>query len=148
MEVASAVSSLIKAGVVISGIISAFLEAPSLLRNVLDQNTAVSMIFSQIDDLISDTTAENTDKKSRIFVQQIVVVLSGCVCAFTELERAIDGLKNSDVSIWDRGKWVLRESDLRRMLCDLQNHKLSINCMLSIYACYVYGYSKVQELER
>jgi hypothetical protein len=77
MEVASAVPGLIKAGGTICGIINAFLDAPSLLRNVLDEITALSMIFSQIDDLISDTTAENTDRKSRIFVQQIVVVLTG-----------------------------------------------------------------------
>jgi hypothetical protein len=60
-------------------------------------------------------------------------VLTGCVCAFSELDRELDGLKTSNINVWDRAKLAAKEAGFNRMIVALQSHKLSLNAMLTIY---------------
>jgi hypothetical protein len=136
LSVTSSVSGLLQVVAKVAAFISSMRDAPSLMRNVLDEVTALSAIFNQVEDLISNPLNGKHDRRSMIYVHQVVTTLTGCVCAFSELEQALDGLRTGDLNVWDRGRWAAKESDFDRIMGALQNYKSSLNLMLTIFNWY------------
>jgi hypothetical protein len=140
LSVASSVAGLLQVGAKVVGFLCTMSDAPSLARHVLDQTTSLVTIFEQLDDFIAD--AERPGKGSRkamIYVNQIVTTLTGCVCAFSELEECLESVKTTQrrgLTLWDRAKWAAKEGDFRRILGNLEQHKSSLGLMLMIYNWY------------
>jgi hypothetical protein len=75
-------------------------------------------------------------------VDQLVITLAGCLCAFSDLEKELEGLNPSPdtgslLGLWDSSKWASKDKDLSRILRSLQNHKLTLTLMLTVINWYV-----------
>ncbi|MCJ1236248.1 hypothetical protein MMC14_004226 [Varicellaria rhodocarpa] len=69
-------------------------------------------------------------------VEQIVVTLTGCVVAFSELEKTLDSLRtNLPIRGVDRIKWAMKEPTISKMLLRLQSFKSSLSLMLTTLIC-------------
>ncbi|KAA8913147.1 hypothetical protein FN846DRAFT_183551 [Sphaerosporella brunnea] len=139
LSVAASVAGLLQVTTKIIGFLSTMSDAPSLARHVQEQTAALTAIFHQLDDFI--TGAERPERKGRkamIYVNQIVATLTGCVCAFSELEECLASVTISQrrgLTLWDRAKWAAKEGDIQRLLQNLEQHKSSLSLMLTIYNC-------------
>jgi len=119
--------------------ISTAAEASSTVREVLAEASALQVIFYHLQDLILDFgDGSREDRKSMIYVDHLVAVLTGCVCAFNDLENVLGSLSvPSGIDLWSRAKWSFYDKDLGRILNNLQRHKSSLNTMMTIMTWFV-----------
>lgn len=70
---------------------------------------------------------------SMVLVDHVVVVLSGCVMTFSELEELLGTLNvDGDLDVIDCVKWARKESKIAAIVGRLQNHKASLTSILTI----------------
>lgn len=123
-------------------------DAPRLARNVKCETEALSVIFSQLNGFLGNTTHAKRSRMSMTTVDQFITLITHCVLTFAELEEELDGInlgtdlmeKGGDVAgagdsmgWWDRVKWAARQDVLKEILVDLQQQKLSLNLMIGIW---------------
>ena len=79
----------------------------------------------------------------RIYLDDLVATLTGCVCVFSELDGALESLGAQDdivgrnLNVWDKTKWAVKEESIEKSLRNLQMNKSSLQWMLSIYLGFV-----------
>ncbi|RYP12871.1 hypothetical protein DL767_011096 [Monosporascus sp. MG133] len=88
------------------------------------------------------------DRRQHVLLEHLATAVTGCVLAKDELETLVDdlGLAYSDngvTGVFDRAKWIRKEDEIRTLLQRLQNHKSSLNLILTIFQCN--SSSKIQE---
>jgi len=136
LSVASSVAGLIQLSGKIISIISATAVASSTARSVLAKAHGFQGILTQLQVFITNFEEESDDQRSMIYVEQLVATLTDCVCAFSELDRVLESLNKkvagSRLGLWDSAKWALKDSDIGRILGELQKHKNSLALMMMI----------------
>ncbi|KAI5850887.1 hypothetical protein BZA05DRAFT_399098, partial [Tricharina praecox] len=149
LSVAASVAGLLQAGAKVIGFLSTAIDAPSTVRNVLAEVQALHGIFRQLDDFIVNFAQQSMTRKSRIAIDDLVVILTGCVCTFSELDGELKGVKTDyaygtkhQLGAWDRVKWAAKDQDIAKILRNLQMHKTSLSLLLSVYTC-----SSTQQLQ-
>ncbi|KAF8252409.1 hypothetical protein K440DRAFT_687158 [Wilcoxina mikolae CBS 423.85] len=112
-------------------------EVPQSVSRVNAEVQMVSAVFGQVQRLIlSDRGELDEERFLSIPLHSLVDTLTGCVVIFSNLERYIDEIGGLAMpALWERVKWVKRESEIEGLMQDLQRHKLSLNLMLSIILC-------------
>jgi hypothetical protein len=137
LSIAASIAGLVQIGAKIIDFISTAGEASTTARNVLAEAKALQAIFHQLQEFILTFEDGSSDRKSMTSVNQLVATLTGCVCTFTDLVKVLENLNanwdaGSALSLWRRTKWACKDRDLTRILSDLQNHKSSLNILLTI----------------
>ena len=96
------------------------------------------MIFIHLQSLLEHKTCARDGRAAMVSVDHLVVMLTGCVVAFTELEAELDGLGDlDDMGLWDRVMWARKEQTIETMLERLGVHKASLSLMLTILVWYL-----------
>lgn len=141
LSVASSIAGLLQVSAKVIGFLFTMGDAPSIARNALDQVNSLTAILHQLNDFIQEfETSGRENRKSMMYLRQIVTTLTGCVCAFSELEEVLEDMKRDQgpsMAMWDRAIWALREGDLRRILESLEQYKSSLTLFLTIFNWYV-----------
>ncbi|RYP89939.1 hypothetical protein DL770_003960 [Monosporascus sp. CRB-9-2] len=88
------------------------------------------------------------ERCQHVLLEHLATAVTGCVLTKDELETLVDdlGLTYSDsgvTGVFDRAKWIRKEDEIRTLLQRLQNHKSSLNLILTIFQCN--SSSKIQE---
>ncbi|KAF8541759.1 hypothetical protein BDD12DRAFT_979420 [Trichophaea hybrida] len=140
LSVAASIAGLVQIASTVVNFISGMADASTTARSVLAEAQALQPIFHHLQDFILDFAEESDDQRSMIYVDDLIAILTGCVCTFTELERILDSLTANDhsgsvVSPRARIKLAFKDKDLNRIFGDLQKHKSSLNLMLMIITC-------------
>jgi len=142
VSVAASVSRLLIVCGKIVTFIKAMRDAPDLASNILSETESLVAIFQQLRTFLfpSDNQLRNES------LDNAKTALEGCVCAFTRLEKELESIKiekDHTLTLWDRGRWVEKEKEVRKILEDLERHKSSLNLTLQIYtwfaACALHG---------
>jgi len=133
LSAVSSIAGLLQIGIKVTGFVSSMMDVPSLMCNISDEVTALSAIFCQIQNLFLHSSPTKNNGTHMLYVRDVVTILTSCVCAYSELGLAVDGLNSGVLNAWDRAKWVAKERDFKRILEALQSSKLSLNLMLTIY---------------
>jgi len=142
LAVAASVAGLVQVAAKAIDLISNTAGASSTARNVLTEVNALQAIFHQLQDFILDSPKYKNDRKLMINVEQLVTTLTGCLCAFNDLEKVLENLKTTNTvvgpaaTLWRNAKWALVYTDVKRILGDLQMHKSSLNLMITIMTWY------------
>jgi hypothetical protein len=147
ISVATSVSGLIQLAAKVVNFISTALDAPHTARNVLTQTLALQPIFHQLQDFVLGFSEGDEARKSMIYVDQLIVSLTGCVCTFSELDQVVESLKtypDSQLYAWGSMKWARKELVLRRIFGSLQQHKSSLGLILAIYTWFVTTSNRLQ----
>ena len=140
---AASIFGLIEAGKKATRFITRMADAPQSVQNVLREVQALQAIFRQLQGLISDQGQQSISRRERICLDDLVATLAGCVCVFSELDRALESLGAQDVTIgrnfkvWDKMKWAVKEESIEVILRNLQMNKNSLQNMLCIYLWFV-----------
>ena len=149
ISLAASIWGLLKASERIISFLSPLSDAPNTAANVLTECVALNAIFSQANDFISDQDQQGLTRKSRISLDHLVATLTGCVTAFSELDRVLrslgatmDGSDSSSYQFTFLGKlkWKVKEKSIEKILRDMQMHKSSLNSMILIYSRSVSTY--------
>jgi hypothetical protein len=95
LSVAVSVVARIQVAAKVTAFLSAMAGASTTAQNVLAEAQDFQAILSQIRDFIIEFSEDTEDRRSMLYVNvnQLVVTLTGCVCAFADLESTLDGLK-------------------------------------------------------
>jgi len=150
LSVAASVAGLASAATKIARSLYTFTasmdDAPRLARNVKSETEALSVIFSQLNGFLRNTTHAKRSRMSMTTVDQFITLITHCVLTFAELEEELDAIdlgtdaaeKGGDggggsMRWWDRVKWAARQDVLKEILADLQQQKLSLNLMIGIW---------------
>lgn len=137
LSVAASVVGLLSAAAKISSALVTFTKnakaAPKQAQSVLIEVNDISGILHYVQSFLIGQVAASKSRASMLLVEQVLVTLTGCVITFSELEEILTDLK-TDGSMYtlDRIKWARKESKIAGIISRLQNHKTSLNLMLSI----------------
>ncbi|MCJ1250843.1 hypothetical protein MMC30_008071 [Trapelia coarctata] len=123
----------------IGGLLNSANGAPQSIRHVLTEVTGISTCLSELQAFLLGTREVPRSRSTMLMVEQIIVTLTGCVTAFSDLEKTLEPLKTSQpLRILDRIRWGLREEkSIGRILARLQVTKTSLNLMLTTLTWYI-----------
>ncbi|KAK6338463.1 hypothetical protein TWF730_002526 [Orbilia blumenaviensis] len=108
-------------------------DVPDSVRSVIFELNETTIILGAIQGYITEQEKVARNRKCLISMDNISVTLTGFVVTYSDLERYVDLAKvDDDMSTFDRSKWLLREKEVLDAVRRLQNHKSSLNLMLSI----------------
>jgi len=137
LSVTASVIALLGAGGRIISILSqvaAISDAPALATVTLTEMTDISTALQHIRDFVNGAVKVSAELQRHILLEHLVATLTGCLTTYSELDAITDGLKigSSGMSVSDRVKWTIKEASISAVVRRLQNHKSSLNLMLSI----------------
>ena len=122
--------------------------APKQAQTVLAEVRDLHLIIGQCKELILTDTASDDSNSKRIgalivLVDHVVVVLSGCVITFSELEELLGKLNiEGEMDMLDCAKWAQKEAKIAKIVGRLQNHKASLTAMLAVLGWFVWDPSE------
>jgi hypothetical protein len=103
------------------------------------------LLQALVKDLDSAFSEERIDMKSYavledLVLEDLVIMLTGCVCAYAELDVIVGKLKRRGMAALDSAiryaKWELMEGDISTIISNLQNYKSSLTVMLALTECW------------
>jgi len=136
LSVSAAVVGILTAAASITNCIGGLLNstngAPESVRHV---QTEVGGIGTCLDELRAFLLGPRDTPRSRttmLMVEQVIVTLTECVTAFSDLEKILEPFKTGQpIRIIERVKWARKKPSLGRIFRRLQVTKLSLNLMLT-----------------
>ena len=141
LSIAAGVAGILTAAGQISSLLIDFIKntdsAPQDARNVLADVSETSVILSSLQSLILGTDVADRSRTSLLQVDHVIVIVTGCVSTFSELESLLDGLKLEQMGLLDRFKWISEAPRIAGILERLEAHKISLTLMLTILNGYV-----------
>jgi hypothetical protein len=139
LSVAASVTALVQVAEKVVKFVLAIKDAPSIMHDIVDEVVAIQVIFHSLQQFILDLPNGSEEGKEMITIDQLVITLTGCVSRFTELEGILGSLEtdSNSLNMVSRAKWAQKGQDLGRIIRALQNHKLSLNLIMSIYSWLV-----------
>jgi hypothetical protein len=140
LSVAASVVGLLAAGAKLASLLSetaSLADAPSSAQAVLTEMREISAALQYLQQFLNGLMNVPAGRQQYILVEHLEGTLTGCVTTYDELEVFIDDLKiaPSDMGVLDRFKWARKEKDVANIVQRLQNHKSSLNLMLTILQC-------------
>jgi hypothetical protein len=138
LAIGTAVVGLTQAAIKIAQFLSSIKDAPTVVRRLLAEVRSMSVIFRHLDKFITDSAnSRHASTSSDILVDDLVIIVTGCLCSFSELEALLKGRSTDEpngplLNLWDRARWAAKEPDLTKALASLQSHKTSINVLLTL----------------
>ena len=108
-------------------------EAPQSVQSVLTEVSDISACLGQLQVFLTGMKPASRCRASLIMVEQVVVILAGCVSTFSELEAVTERLKTDlPLRALEKLKWARREGDISKILRRLQASKSSLNLILAV----------------
>lgn len=140
LSVAASVVGLLAAGAKLASLLSktaSLADAPSSAQAVLTELREISAALQYLQQFLNGLMNVPAGRQQYILVEHLEGTLTGCVTTYDELEVFVDGLKivPSDMGVLGRFKWARKEKDIMNIVQRLQNHKSSLNLMLTILQC-------------
>ncbi|KAI5778339.1 hypothetical protein EDC01DRAFT_370276 [Geopyxis carbonaria] len=138
--IAASIVGLLNVSTKVSKHLCGIPDAPELAHEVLAEVTACKTVLDALKPLLSGATSAGN--ASLINVEDVVTILVGCMYTFSKLEETLDGLYKGksregepDMERFDCVRWTIKQGDLQKLLNTLQNHKHSLNLLLTIHHC-------------
>jgi hypothetical protein len=152
LSIATSVAGLIAAGGKLAAIltqISRLSDAPPLCRAVLTEVCDTAAALRQVQNFLDGQLRIPSGGREHVLLEHVATALTGCVMTKDELESLLDGVGlvyagSGITGIFDRVKWVRKEQDIQRLIQRLQNHKATLNLILTILQCS--SFIQVQDL--
>ncbi|KUJ09483.1 uncharacterized protein LY89DRAFT_724461 [Mollisia scopiformis] len=143
LSIATSVASLIAAGSKLTAIltqISRLSDAPPLCKAILTEVCDTAAALRQIQNFLNGQLYVPPERREYVLLEHVSTALVGCVMTKDELETLLDGLGlvyagSGITGVFDRVKWVRKETNIQRLVQRLQNHKASLNLILTIFQC-------------
>jgi hypothetical protein len=143
LSIATSVAGLIGAGAKLAAIltqISRLSDAPPLCKAVLTEVCDTAVALRQVQNFLDGQLHIPSEPREHVLLEHVAAALTGCVMAKDELETLLDGMGlvyagSGITGTFDRMKWIRKEEDIQRLVQRLQNHKASLNLILTVLQC-------------
>ncbi|MCJ1395331.1 hypothetical protein MMC18_008215 [Xylographa bjoerkii] len=136
LSITMAVVGLIQASCTVAAFLTKITKevanAPRQAAVALREVEEISIVLSQLQAFILRFEEADRSRTVLIQVDQVVVVLSGCVATFSELEALLDSVPTRDMKLFSRINWYRKETDISILVERLQTHKTSLSLLLII----------------
>lgn len=135
LSVAASITGLLTAGAQVASLLQGFLDAPNIAQTVVVEINYFIVVLSQLQPFVTGSSTAHQSRKSMIEVQQIQLILTGCVLTFSELQALVDGLSPASagsIGIRGRVRWAWAESSIAQLLQRLRDHKSSLALILTV----------------
>lgn len=136
LSVAAGVIGIVTAAAQISSLLIKFTakvkDAPRQASIVLTEVSDTSAILAQLQPFLLGLETPDQSRACLLQVESVIVILTGCVATFSELQQVLDSLEIDEMQPWDRLRWSRRESAIAALLTNLQTHKASLSLMLNV----------------
>lgn len=133
ISVTASIAGLFTASIEVAKLFGALKSAYDYAGTVYEEIHHFRFILYRLDKYVQPDSM-NIARASMIDLDQVVIVLLGCMITFSEFEREVKRLHSRSLQrIW----WTITKPSLVDLVQRLQNHKGTINSMLSILTWYV-----------
>lgn len=140
LSVSASVTGLIMAGSQIASLIQRLYDAPSIALAVETETSHFVVVLSQLQPFLTGqrTTIAHPSRTSLVEVQQIQIILTGSVLTLSELQAAVGAIchGSTSISLRDRIKWVMAESNIAQLIQRVRDHKSSLTLLLTLLTWY------------
>ncbi|KAF7549688.1 hypothetical protein G7046_g8266 [Stylonectria norvegica] len=140
LSIPASIVGLLAAGAKISNVLWTIIQetrdapkqADRLFWEVNDINGALGLLQSYVNGRLKGSV----ERVDLIHIEQLVVTLTTCVKTYSDLQRIIDGLNvHPTMGLLDRLKWTRQQSEINRIMHQLQCQKASLTLILTILQC-------------
>jgi hypothetical protein len=143
LSIATSVAGLIAAGGKLAAIltqISRLSDAPPLCKAALTEVCDTAVALRQVQNFLNGQLHIPSERREHVLLEHVAAALTGCVMTKDELETLLDGMGlvyagSGITGVFNRVKWIRKEQDIQRLVQRLQNHKASLNLILTIFQC-------------
>jgi hypothetical protein len=140
LSVAASISGLLIATAKIYSLLKDFVsdiaDAPSLARLVRDEVYEMTLVISQLQPFVLRQASADASRMEMINIDRFLIMLTGTVCTFSELEKEVTGLTGlsagQKISRRDYPRWAKKGTRISQLFQHLQRHKLSWTLTLNI----------------
>ncbi|EPS45748.1 hypothetical protein H072_116 [Dactylellina haptotyla CBS 200.50] len=142
IEFASAILGILAVGAKVTtclfDVSQTLANTPEYIKTTLITVKETSLILKQLELYINQVHSVSDDIRSLLSIDHLSETLTGCVLTHSELEKHLDFIKRpeQDVSMFDRGKWLLREKEIKSVVIRLEGHKSTFTLILQILQCH------------
>lgn len=144
LSISASIVGITTAAVQVSHLLREFIHhaggAPASARGVLREVTGVHLCLQQLQDYLLGKQEVAQSRKSMVLIEQVVIIFTDCVSAFSQLEQIMEGLRTGEnMRKIDKVKWAMKEAAVSKIQHRLQASKTSLTLMLSILTWYAYA---------
>ena len=108
-------------------------EAPDQAHETLREVNELRLILGQCQTLLSRNEQSRVPGASRLLVEDIATVITGCVLSVSKLERLLTEAETENgLNVIDRMKWAWREEKMAKITGRLISRKQSMSLMVTI----------------
>lgn len=137
LSVSASIIGILGAAANVSSVLVTFVQrtraAPRLAHSVLREVESLSAVLNALQDFLLGNAVATKSGASLILIEQVLVVLTECVTAFSELEEVLGTAKeDNDLGVLERIKWAMKDSKIVDIQARLEKNKSSLTLMLTI----------------
>jgi len=142
ISLAASITGLISAASAIAKAVQAIQNAPRLIYAVSNEKNTLTSIFKKLEERIGSPagvrgTNQSIPDAMREQLQDILIRMRDLL---KELQKELEGVMTIggtievNISLLDRVKWAAKETDVKSVLDDLLQQKLSLVVVLNLWA--------------
>lgn len=121
---------------------STCIDAPMVAQVTCDEVNEFRYVLEKLQPYVDGSTAITLLGASMTDVNHLSVALATCVNTFSRLEKMIDKLIPArGMDIWARMKWARAEPEIGQLVQRLQQHKSSLQLLLTIWIRSAYTHN-------
>ncbi|ERF70141.1 hypothetical protein EPUS_00328 [Endocarpon pusillum Z07020] len=143
LSISASIAGLLCAGAKIIEVltqISQLTGAPPLCKAALTEVCDTAATLRLMQNFINSDLSVPTEGRQHVALEHLTVSLAGCVSTKDELETVCDDLglvysKSGITGVFDHLRWIRQEEKIKALIQRLQNHKSSLNLILTIVQC-------------
>ncbi|KAL9084237.1 MAG: hypothetical protein Q9165_008148 [Trypethelium subeluteriae] len=137
LSISASIVGILAAAGQVSSAITKFLRkthgAPKTAQRVLEDVNGLSVVLTELQNYLLNLGSASKPSASLILVEQMVVTLSDCVAAFSELEEFLGTSESTaEVHLLSKIRWATKEASIMQVLGRLRDDKSSLMSMLII----------------
>ncbi|CAF3537146.1 unnamed protein product [Fusarium graminearum] len=140
LSVAASAFGLLSAGAKITSILVSFTnnvqDSPKLAQHLITEIADITAAISALQSYITGIAQIPKERGALVLLENVLTSLTGCVVTYSDLQTIIDNLNlSSDLRTFDKLKWARQASSINTIVQRLQNHKSSLNLLLTVVQC-------------
>jgi len=137
ISLAASVGGLLQITTSVIGFLLDVHDAPTVARDLLSEVQAMQLIFKRLHSFVRRFADYDHQRMSRVEVDDLVTILTGCVCTFSEIDGLLENCNAGDrevlqLNLWNRAKWAAKTGDITRVVGKLQCYKSSLALLFAM----------------
>lgn len=136
LSVAASIVGLLGAGAAVTKFLVSVVnagDAGSLAKRVLAEVADITVALQHVQEYISGRAQVPAKRQSMVLLEHVLTTLTGCVLTYSDLQSTLAKFNiDTEMDTFDKIKWIRQQARIGVLVQRLQNHKSSLNLILTI----------------